>query len=322
MGWNRIFDKRAVLTVAVLFSNFFLSFDATAGSGPTYAFLKAETGARAAALAGSFVSVTNDPNGIFYNPASLFTVEGKRGSFGFFKHLLDINGGNLSYTQEIEDVGRFGAGIIYLNYGDFAETDESGNELGSFGAADLAALVGYSARIEENLFWGVNLKFVYSSIAGYHSTGAAIDAGILFTIPEQRVTLGVSVRNLGMQLNSYLETRESMPVELTAGGSIVPKGLPLLLNVNFHFRDEEVDSFGDRFRGFTIGGEFTLSRVVQLRFGYDNALRKDLKLGTTPGLAGFASGLGINVQGFTVDYAITLLGSIGNLHRVSLSTPL
>jgi hypothetical protein len=286
----------------------------TAGSGPTYAFLKTESGARAAALAGSFVSVTNDPNSIFYNPAALSTVEGDRGSIGFFKHLLDINGGHCSYSREIEDVGRFGAGILYLNYGDFTETDEAGNELGSFGAGDLAAMVGYSGLIEENLSWGVNLKFIYSSIAGIHSTAAALDAGILYTIPEQRLALGVSIRNLGTQLSSYLDTRESLPLELTAGASIIPRGLPLLLNVNLHFRDEEAASFGDRFRGFTIGGEFTLSRVVQFRFGYDNALRKDLKLGTTPGLAGFASGVGINVQGFTVDYAITLLGAAVGVH--------
>src|SRR5512147_3087390 len=151
MSWNGFVGRCIGLTVAAGLILLVAPSGSPAGSNPTYAFLKTETGARAAALAGSFVSVTNDPNGIFYNPASLFTVDGKRGSVGFFKHLLDINGGHIAYSQEIEDVGRFGAGILYLDYGDFTETDESGNELGSFGAGDLAAIVGYSAQLEENL---------------------------------------------------------------------------------------------------------------------------------------------------------------------------
>jgi hypothetical protein len=313
---------RGALALALIVCGCIACPELAAGSGSTYSFLRTETGARAAALAGSFVSVTNDPNTIFYNPAALATIEGNRGSVGFFKHLLDINGGHLSYSQEIEGAGRFGAGIIYLNYGEFTETDEMGNELGTFGAGDLAAMVGYAGKIEENLTWGANLKFIYSAIAGAHSTAAAIDAGILFRVPEQRLALGFSVRNLGTQLSSYLDTREGLPVDIAAGVSIIPKGLPLLLNVNLRTRPEEWGVSGSEIVDFTIGGEFTLSRVLQLRFGYDNAMRKDLKVGTTAGLAGFASGLGVAVGGYNVDYSITLLGAIGNFHRLTVSTSL
>jgi hypothetical protein len=314
--------RGGALAIALILSTCIACPELTAGSGSTYSFLRSETGARAAALAGSFVSVTNDPNSIFYNPAALATIEGSRGSVGFFKHLLDINGGHLSYSQEFEGAGRFGGGIIYLNYGDFTETDEAGNELGTFGAGDLAAMVGYAGEIEENLTWGANLKLIYSAIAGSHSTAVGMDAGILFRIPEQRLALGLSVRNLGTQLSSYLDTREELPIDIAAGVSIIPKGLPLLLNVNIRSRPEEWGGSGSQIADFTIGGEFTLSRVLQLRFGYDNALRKDLKVGTTAGLAGFASGLGIAVGGYNVDYSITLLGPIGNFHRLSISTSL
>jgi hypothetical protein len=297
-----------------------LTAPAHAASNTTYAFLRDDVSARAAALAGSFVSVTNDPNMLFYNVAGLGTLDVPRGSVGFFKHLLDINSGYVSYSQEIEEIGHVGAGITYTNYGSFTETDEAGNDLGSFGASDLSFAVGYSNEIEQNLTYGASLKFIYSSIAGVNSSALAADAGILYVIPDSKIALGASIRNLGTQLSSYLATREKLPLDVTIGGSIVPRGLPLLLSVNLHRLNDDVSGFIDRFRGFSVGGEFTLSKVVQLRFGFDNARRKDLKLGTSSGLAGFSAGLGINTGDYRIDYAVSSLGKIGNFHRISIGS--
>jgi hypothetical protein len=292
-----------------------------AGSGTTYDFLRNDVGARAAALAGSFVSVTEDATVLFYNPAALSTLGTPQGSLGFFKHLLDINSGYLSYSQSIADIGTIGGGIIFTNYGSFDETDDIGNTLGTFSANDLALVAGFSNILDENLYYGVNLKFIYSRIAGYSSTGLAGDVGILYRVPDSRVTLGASIRNIGAQLSSYLTTRENLPLDVAIGASVVPRGLPLLLNLNFHKLNEEVDTFGDRFRAFSIGGEFTLSRVLQVRFGYDNERRKELKIGTSAGLAGFSGGLGITISEYTVDYALSSLGKVGSLHRISIARP-
>jgi hypothetical protein len=297
-----------------------LTVPAHAASNTTYSFLRDDVSARAAALAGSFVSVTNDPNMLFYNVAGLGTLDVPRGSVGFFKHLLDINSGYVSYSQKIEGIGHVGAGITYTNYGSFTETDEAGNDLGSFGASDLSFAVGYANELEQNLTYGASVKVIYSAIAGVSSTALAADAGILYVIPESKITLGASIRNLGSQLSPYLSTRENLPLDVTIGGSIVPRGLPLLLNVNLHRLNDDVSTFIDRFKNFSIGGEFTLSKVVQLRFGYDNARRKDLKLGTSSGMAGFSAGLGINTGDYRIDYAISSLGKVGNFHRISIGS--
>jgi hypothetical protein len=293
---------------------------ASAGTNTVFDFLRSDVGARAAGMAGSFVTVMNDPNALFYNPASLNTLNVPRGSAGFFKHLLDINAGYVSYSQSLGDIGYAGAGILYTNYGSFTETDDAGNTLGSFSASDFAIDLGYANALDVNLYYGASVKFIYSSIAGYKSTGLAGDLGVLFVLPENRITLGASLRNIGAQISSYINTKEKLPLDLTVGGSIVPKGLPLLLNVNFHRLNDDVKTIGDRFRAFSIGGEFTLSRVLLARFGYDNAARKDLQLGTTTGLAGFSAGIGVNVSQYRLDYAISALGSIGNLHRISVSS--
>ena len=309
--------KAAGIILAVLL---FFSQVALPQSNTVYNFLRNDVSARAAALAGSFVTVTNDPNGLFYNSASVGTLEQPSGSVGFFKQLLDINSGYVSYGQEFEGIGHFGVGILYTNYGSFTETDESDNTLGNFNAADFAASIGYSNTLEENLFYGVALKFIHSSIAEAHSAGLATDLGILYHVPDSKLNIGASVRNLGKQLSAYVDTKEDLPLDVAVGASIVPRGLPLLLNVNFHKLNETRDTFAEHFRALTIGGEFTLSKVVQLRFGYNNEQRIDLKIESTSGLAGFSAGLGLLISDYRVDYALSSLGKIGSLHRISVGT--
>jgi len=119
-----------------------------------------------------------------------------------------------------------------------------------------------------------------------------------------------------------MSTKETLPLDLAVGISVVPKGLPLLLNVGFHKLNDAQDNIGDRFRAFTIGGEFTLSKVLQARVGFDNEKRKDFKIATSPGLAGFSGGIGITVSDYRIDYSLSSLGDVGNLHRISISTSL
>jgi len=303
-----------------LFLGFTFSWTCEAGPNTIFNFLRNDVGARAAALAGSFVTVSDDPTAVFYNPASGATLGAPRGSLGFLKQILDINSGHIVYGQEIEEFGSVAGGILFTHYGSFTETDEAGAELGSFSAADVAVLVSYSSDFSDRLTYGATAKFIYSAIAGYSSTGLAADVGLLYLIPDSRASVGASLRNIGAQMSTYLQTNEDLPLDLTIGGSIVPRGIPLLLNLNFHRLNESASNFGDRFRWFTIGGEFTLSSALQLRFGYDNAERKDLKIGTSAGLAGFTAGVGFTVSDYRIDYGINLLGEIGALHQISIAT--
>ncbi len=292
----------------------------SAGETTVFNFLRNDVGARAAALAGSYTTIQNDPDVLFYNPAGLATVQGPEGSIGFFKNLLDINAGHLSYTTDIEGIGRCAAGIVYTNYGSFDQTDALGNAIGSFSANDIALSLGYAFSLEENLYLGGAVKLIYSGIADYTSTGVAADLGILYTIPESRFAVGANIRNLGTQISAYNTTRERLPLDVGFGASVIPKGLPLLLNVGFHRVNDEAGNLLERFRAFTVGGEFTVSKVVLLRFGYDNARRKDFKIGSSADLAGFSAGLGILVSGYNVDYGLSSLGKAGILHRISLRT--
>lgn len=288
----------------------------------TYAFLRNDVSARAAALQGSFVSMTNDPNVLFYNPAALTTIEKPTASIGFLKHLLDVNAGTFAFAQNVEGLGHIGIGLTYISYGSFTEYDEFFNNLGTFGATEMAFLGGIATNYDEATTLGVNLKGIYSSIANFRSSAVAFDLGVLYHIPSENITLGASILNIGRQLKSYAGTREPLPLDVKIGITKRPEHLPVLLNLNFHKLNEPQASFFERLGSFTFGAEFLMSESVRLRVGYNNEQRKELKVGTSAGLLGFSLGGGFLFDQYQLDYAFNSLGKIGALHRFSLAMSL
>jgi hypothetical protein len=307
--------KKIILLVFLLLASELLAQD-------TYNFLKLDQSPRAAALAGSFVANTDDPNVIFYNPAGISHLTENPISFSFVKHLLDINSAAISYSHEFQGIGRFGGAIQYINYGTFDGATPDGIKTGEFGAGEVAMIIGYSNELDKNFYYGANIKFIYSGIENRSSTGFAMDLGLNYSIPEVRWNFGFSILNLGTQLTQYYNTSEDLPLDIRLGFSKTLEHLPFTFFASLNKLQDKYDSFGERFQQFTFGGEFKLSKVMKLRFGYDNEKRKEYKIGGTAGIAGFNLGLGILVSNYNFDYSFSSMGSIGALHRIGISTNL
>ncbi len=319
-GDIRYFD--AMRLTAFFFCLLLLARIPAAAQEGTYDFLRLDTGARAAALTGSFVSMTDDANVLFYNPAALSTLTVSRVSVGYLKHLLDVNAGHAVYARSVGGFGTVAAGVVYVDYGTTTETDASGNILGSFGARDLAFIAGGAIPINAQASVGLSAKFISSTLADYHSSALAADIGLLYLIPDQNISVGAAVANVGTQLSTFAGTTESMPLDVRIGITKRPEHLPVLLNLNFHKLNQSAGSLADRFSAFTFGAEFLMSESVRFRVGYDNEKRRELKLENTAGLAGFAIGGGILWKDYQVDYAFNSYGKIGGLHRFSLGLAL
>ncbi|MCF6269011.1 MAG: type IX secretion system protein PorQ [Melioribacteraceae bacterium] len=280
----------------------------------TYDFLRVDSSPRAAALAGAYVAINDDPNIIFYNPAGITNVENVPISFSFMKYIVDINSVSLASTFNIDGIGKFASSLQYINYGDFEERDESGNKLGNFKPSDLALTLAYGNSFDENLTYGIGLKLIYSNIADYTSLGVAGDFGIQYSLPQNGWNFGLSILNIGNQLTYYNEAREDLPTSIQLGGSKKLEHMPLQLFFAFTRLNDE-----DRLKFFNIGAEFTLSKIIQLRFGYNNIKREEYKVASSAGLGGFSFGIGIDVKGYDVDYAFNSMGDIGTVHRIGVT---
>jgi hypothetical protein len=306
--------KRALILYAVIGFSAARIFAQTG----TFNFLRTDVSARSAGMNGSFVSMKDDPNVIFYNPASIGTLTSSKVSFSYLKHLMDVNAGSFSYVKYIEGTGNVGMGITYINYGSFNRTDDALNILGTFGSQELAILAGVAAHYDDDILVGINAKYIFSSIAEYSSYALAVDLGFIYDIPSENLTIGGSILNLGTQFRTYDGFDESLPLDVKVGITKRPQHLPILLNIDFHRLNEKGNTFLDRFSNFTIGAEILMSESFRLRVGYNNKQRKDLKMGTSSGLAGFAMGGGLLLHDYQVDYSFNSYGKIGGLHRISL----
>jgi hypothetical protein len=287
-----------------------------------YDFLRTDVNARAAALNGSFVSMKDDPNVLFYNPAALGTLSRPKVSASYMDHLMDVNMGSLSFAQYINGIGNIGGGITYINYGSFVRTDENLNDLGTFGAKEVAFVAGIAGHYDSDVLFGVNIKYIYSSIAEYSSTALAIDFGFLYDVPSENLSIGGSILNLGTQLKKYIGANEQLPLDVVIGITKRPEHLPINLNLNFHRLNEKVNSFFDRFSSFTVGAEILMSESLRLRAGYNNKQRKDFKTGTSAGLVGFSMGAGIIIKDYQFDYSFNSYAKEIGMHHISLGISL
>ena len=297
-----------------------LVFSGTLYSQTVFDFLRMDVSPRAAALAGTFVANTDDPNVVFYNPAGLNLLQGRQVSFSYLKHLLDINSASVAYTQEVKGIGRLTGAVTYVNYGKFTKADEFGNKTGEFGAADIAFVAGYANEIDKNFYYGTNVKFIYSGIDNMSSTALAFDFGALYVFPESKWSIGFSALNAGFQISSYAGIKESLPLDVRLGAAKTLAHLPFTFYFSINKLNKNGVDFKERLKYFSLGGELRISKVLRFRFGYDNERRQDLKIVSGAGLAGLSIGVGIKIKTYRIDYAFSSLGSIGGLHRFGVTT--
>lgn len=287
---------------------------------PAFDFLRVDPGAKASSLAGAFDTYTDDPNAMFYNPATLSTITTKKVSAGFGKYLLDMNFGTLAYAQKYKEIGWFGVGVKYFDYGTFDKADENGVSTGeTFAANDLMVSLGFSNYMYEDINYGVTVKYIYSGIGEYKSSALALDLGMLYLIPSAQVGLSLSVNNLGAQLSSYIDTKEKLPLDVRVGLSKRLEHTPVRINVSFAKLNESREKLVQHLKAFSIGAELIFSDNVSARIGYDNEQRQDLKLGTSLGIAGFSAGFGLKLADrYVFDYGLNSLGKIGSTHKINV----
>jgi hypothetical protein len=308
--------KRFWIILILIFSIFYINHPAISSSSSGtagYEFLRTYIGARPSAMAGAFISISGDIHAMYFNPAGLAPISNRLATATYLNHVLDFNSGFVAYTQPINRVGQVAVGINYMSYGDFEQTDDLGNKLGSFGAGSFALQSSLGRSINENLMAGVSAKFIYSSIDEYTSTALALDLGMIYKLPFiEDMNVGIGVFNVGTALSAFMDHKDQLPLNVVIGLSKKLAHLPLeyCLSANKYI-DDDIQ--------FNVGGEFTLAEGVFLRIGY-NSLGRDLKVGADADkFAGLSLGLGVQWNQVQFDYALSSFGAIGYLNRATFS---
>lgn len=303
---------------------FILSVSVMMADDTPYNFLRFNSTARAAALSNAVTSIEGDASFLLFNPALLQTAGDKTFYATFSKHVLDINSGNVIYkiNQFDLDSANLAVQVNFNSYGSFDYIDNTGNLYGNgFTGADVSFGATYSNELDSNWYYGVTGKFIYLTLEQQSSVAFGVDAGMFYKYND-RTNFGISILHLGSELSSLNGQTATLPTDVRIGANHRLKGMPLLVNISFHHLADETDSFFDKFKNFAIGGELYLSKVINLRVGYDNQIRNFASADESKGLSGLSGGIGIKFEHLNFDYGYAEYGASIGLHRFSLSMEL
>ena len=275
-------------------------------------FLKINVGARAVAMGGAYTGLANDELSLYYNPAGIAGFEQKRLAGDYHNYFAEMQSGVVAYITPVGFDRALGVYISYLNYGDFAETDRAGNNLGEFSGGDLLVGVTYAMRYQYRWQFGASLKFIYEKLQDYSATGLATDLGVRYSMDRERWMFGAAIQNLGVQLSSLGEDTDKLPLTVRGGVATRPRGLPLIIAA-----DIIVPIDNDPV--FAIGGEYVEFKPLYIRLGWNSFGSNYRTLDSEDSWAGLGLGVGLDVNDFQISYAFTPGAELGDSHRITIT---
>jgi len=309
---------KKILLNAVIFSFLLSSFcwGTNSNVGTTaYPFLKIGVGARAGAMGGAFVGLSDDESALYFNPAGLLQLKDRHFITYYNNYISDIQSGFVGYILPYSEKVILGLSINYFNYGSMEETDELGNRLGTFSAGDLCFAFSYAKNIKPRLDLGANIKFILEneSAQGHSSDALALDLGGFYRHNDERTRFGAVVHNLGFQIKGFTEShKDPLPTVIKLGISHLLKEIPLLVagDLSFPF-DNDVY--------FSLGGELTYFQPLFLRAGWSSFGKNYKTDSDKDNWAGVSLGFGVNWKKYRFDYAFSSYADLGGIHRITIA---
>ena len=279
------------------------SFGESAGQYST-GWLKIGMGARAMALGDAYTAVADDVSAVYWNPAGLSTINYGQLMLQYSLWFADTGYHAFAFCHPLSKSGErvkssLGAGLVYLDYGsilrttDLASTQNISPEY--FSSNSFMGILSYSRVVMKSLWFGATAKYFSDTIDNTSAGGMAADAGILFK-PEEILTLGAAVQNIGPSLYSH-----ALPYTVRAGAQI--KLAPFLLTAG-----ASQSSGADP--QTSMGVELKANKSLALRFGYLFSMPDTGSGGVLP--RGVSFGFGINhFRNLGIDIALAGWGGLG-----------
>ena len=311
------------------------------GGNSAFRFLNLPNSAKTAALGGTYATHhQSDFTDAFNNPSLLTVKHQNTLDLNYSNYVSDINYGSLQYGLKFKNE-LFSVGLLYLNYGNFIETDAAGNETGNnFNASDYLLNVGYSKTINPYFKLGANAKLIYSAYESFSSIALAADVAATYQDTSKNLSVGLIVRNVGYQISPFAQTRENLPLKIDLAFSQKLKYAPFKyhityqnlqkFNLNTGINSSETDiltgeslnsgnSFGSNLaKHFILGTELLLTSSFNLLAAYNFEKGRDLAVAGTGSASGLSFGLAIKLKKFSFYYANAKLNAAGSNNYFSI----
>jgi hypothetical protein len=317
--------KRTIIAVLFVCSMGFSY--AQIGGNTVYNILNYSYSARISGLGGGLISVDNDdPTMMIQNPSTISDKFHTSFGINFVDYFSNVGYGSAFYSHTFKKMGSFAFELRYIGYGSFTNTDETGNEFGTFSVNDYAATVGWGRKLSDNLSIGANLKMIYSAYAENSSFGFATDVSGTYNIPDKMFSISLLFKNMGSQIVTYTPGNyEKLPFDIQLALSKRLEHVPVRLHLSLHSLykwdmtyegdddplldvdaitgeykypsvfSQQVNNF---FRHFTFGIEILPSKNFSLFTSFNYNRNREMYIPQNKSAAGFSYGLAFNIKTF------------------------
>ena len=150
---------------------------------------------------------------------------------------------SVGYGQKLDSTSFISIAVQSMSFGDVnittVENPEGG--IGVFSPKSSIINFGYAKLFTKNVSGGLNFKLVSESISNLSATGVAFDAGIKYTMDNQRLKIGITLKNLGPKMKysgdglatkiTYISTEKNATLEQRSQ----PYEIPSLLNMGLAY---------------------------------------------------------------------------------------
>jgi len=265
----------------------------TAGS-----FLNIFGGCRPASMGDAFIAISDDNNGIYWNPAGLSQIKRPTLSSIYGSWLTGINFANISYVNPL-DRFTYGVSLSYVNYGEIEETTlgQPGGTGRLFSPTNYAIYSSLAYKLNSRMSIGFNGKYLTDNIDNNTASGYGADASILWLANDQ-LTYGACARNILSKFGNY-----SLPSNYGLGLSYKLPFLTIAADYNIP---------NDNNSTINLGLECQYMNILSGRLGYNT--RSEELAGGNLGI-----GLGLNMSSISFDYAYVPYGDLGTTHRLTIN---
>ena len=312
---------------------------AQTGGDNIYEFLNLTHSGLVSSLGGTNVSLPgNDLNLAYHNPALLTAGMNNNIALNYVNYFAGINYGLVMYSRSFPGTGNFAAGITYLNYGSFTETDISGTITGNFSAAEYALSLIYSRQIDSLFSVGITFKPILSQLEKYTSVGFAFDIGASWHNRINLFSAGIVIKNAGLQVTTYAgEPRQKLPFEIQAGISQSLAHAPFRFSLTLRHLEKfdltyqyssssattetsktESGFMENALRHAILGVELRPHKNFYLSAGYNYQRRRELQIASKVSTVGFSWGFGINTSVLNIEFGRATYHLAGSSTNVSL----
>ncbi len=283
-----------------------------------FASLKNVYSARAVAMGQSLTGETGNPDGIHFNPASIIKIDGNELGSTYTNAFVGSQGGQLQFLWPKDRFTAWGFALKYMNMGrmERTEVDQNGDLVSTgetFGASNIVASASLAKYISDAIDLGGTVKVIYDQIDNSSATAAILDLGLIHHPVNDKIKVGVSLRNIGFQLTTYSDTagRDKLPFTMAAG-------ITYLFNPRLMASFDVSKATGENILA-KAGVEYELTPAFDLRGGFRTNASDGYNGGTFAFLSGLSLGAGWKWNQYRVDYGVSSYGDLGWINQISLN---